>query len=254
MASGRMVWCDLMTSDTGKAKDFYTKLMGWSVTPFPMGGGEPYEMWTNGEAPLGGVMRNPAPGVPSHWLTYVAVDNVDASHARALKMGASQHVPPTDIPTVGRFSVIQDPQGAAIALFTPAPGSPDMPDTPPGKGQISWYELATSDLDGARAFYSDLFGWEMRDAHDMGEMGPYQIFGRKGVAHDTGGMFKRPPQMPVSAWALYARVDDIQKSTETAKKLGATIINGPMEVPGGDWIVQFIDPVGAMFALHQTAK
>lgn len=248
-----MVWCDLMTTDTNKAKDFYTRLMGWSVMPFE-GAPEPYDMFASNGAPLGGVMKNPAKGVPPHWLTYVGVDNIDTMHQKALKLGASQHVPPTDIPTVGRFSVIQDPQGAAICLFQPAPGAPENPDTPPSVGEISWYELATSDLNGAKKFYSDLFGWEMREAHDMGPIGVYQIWGRTGKPWPSGGMFKRPPEMPVSAWVLYARVADIQKSTESAKKMGAQIINGPMEVPGGDWIVNFIDPTGAGFALHQSAK
>lgn len=253
MAVGRMVWCDLMTNDTGKAKDFYTKLMGWTITPFDMGGGEKYEMWTNGDAPLGGLMKNPQAGVPPHWIMYVAVANVDQAHAKAKKLGSQEYVPPTDIPTVGRFSVIADPQGAVLALYTPAPGSPEMPDTKPGVGQISWYELATENLDAARKFYTDMFGWEMRAAHDMGEMGPYQIFGRKGVAHDTGGMFKRPKEMPVSAWMLYASVPDINKAAADVKKLGGQVINGPMEVPGGDHILNLIDSTGAMFALHQAA-
>ena len=254
-ASGRIVWAEHMTTDPKKSKEFYTKLMGWGIQPFGSPT-EPYDMLTNGGTPFGGVMKLPAQaqkmGAPSHWLFYVLVDDLDQAHGKAGKLGAQTLVPPTDIPTVGRFTVMKDPQGAVFAMLKPE-SRERPPEQKPGIGEISWYELATTDYKAAAKFYTELFGWELRDAHDMGPLGIYQIYGRPGVKHDYGGMFNKPPEMPVAAWCLYASVKDIQAATAQATRLGGQVINGPMEVPGGDWIVQFIDPVGAVFALHQGA-
>src|SRR5205085_680851 len=103
--------------------DFYTRLIGWTITTWEMAP-EPYRMWTNGGKTLGGVMTLPDEakkmGAPSHWIMYVAVDDVDASAAMNVKLGGKTYVPPTDIPTVGKFAIIGDPQGATLALFKPA--------------------------------------------------------------------------------------------------------------------------------------
>ena len=252
---GRFVWYDLMTKDKKAAQDFYTKVVGWGTQGFE-GGGQPYTMWTRGEQPIGGLMDQPAEaaksGVPPHWLAYVGVPNVDDTCREAEKLGARIHVAPRDIPTVGRFAVIADPQGAVFAAFTPAPSStPPRPEGPPQVGEISWHELATTDQAAAFRFYNSLFGWEKDEAMDMGPVGVYQLFKRKG--QQLGGMYNKPAEMPFPPnWLLYARVPDVHKGAETVKSLGGKVLNGPMEVPGGGWIVQIMDPQGAMFALHHT--
>ena len=254
----RIVWHECLTSDTKKAIDFYTNLVGWTVTTFETpGGGPPYNMWTAPRGTVGGTMELPADakkmGAPSHWLMYLGVDDVNASTALATKLGATTFVPPTDIPTVGRFSVMADPQGAMYALFTPEGNQPGPPDGTPQVGEFSWHELATSDLPGALAFYKELAGWEVRDTHDMGpEMGFYQIFGRPGTPAPMGGMMKRPPTAPVSAWTCYVRVADIDAASAKIEPLGGKKLMGPHEVPGGDRITLLQDPLGAMFAMHQT--
>ncbi|NIR74645.1 MAG: VOC family protein [Gemmatimonadetes bacterium] len=88
---------------------------------------------------------------------------------------------------------------------------------------------------------------------DMGEGNMYQMF--HGGAHPLGGMFDRPDEMPGQpGWLLYIMVDDVNESVEEVKKLGGQILNGPMEVPGGDLIAQCVDPQGAAFAIHSTAS
>jgi hypothetical protein len=247
---GRFYWYDLMTTDAEGAKSFYTKLIGWGTTSWN-GAGQPYTMWTNGAIPIGGVMPIPAEarkaGTPPHWISYVLVSNVDETLALAKKRGGSVHVPGTDIPTVGRFAVFTDPQGAALAAFTPLEEQPGGPPTP---GTFSWHELATSDPEAAFSFYRELFGWEKAEAMDMGEMGIYQMYKRAGGDSPLGGIFKRPAEMPVNAWLYYAMVKDVNESVENVKKLGGQVLNGPMEVPGGDLIAQCLDPQGAAFALH----
>ena len=88
---------------------------------------------------------------------------------------------------------------------------------------------------------------------DMGENGTYQMFSRKGVL--LGGMFNASPQMPAPpGWLHYVLVDDLNRAIEAVKSGGGQVLNGPMEVPGGDWIAQCMDPQGAMFAVHARKK
>ena len=253
---GRFVWYDLMSTDVDAAKAFYTKLIGWGTAPFE-GGPMPYTMWTNGETPLGGTMPLPEEaqkgGVPPHWISYVAVEDVDETLARAKELGSKVLVDVQSMPQVGRFATFADPQGAVIAIFTPANEAPGH--APPLQlGEFSWHELATDDWQKARDFYQELFGWEKKDEADMGEIGTYYMFGRPGEDIPIGGMFNRPKEMPVSAWMYYAMVDDVHKRIEDVKKMGGQVLNGPMEVPGGDFIAQCMDPQGAAFAMHSTGK
>jgi predicted enzyme related to lactoylglutathione lyase len=108
--------------------------------------------------------------------------------------------------------------------------------------------------EAALGFYGALFGWTKISAVDMGGgMGVYVIYGRG--QRQLGGMFKKTADMPApTMWTLYARVHDVKSKAEELEALGGTVANGPMEVPGGDWIVQFMDPQGALFALHAPAR
>ena len=250
---GRFVWYDLMTTDTAAASGFYTDLIGWGTSSWE-GGDTPYTMWTNHDAPLGGIMNLPEEakqaGAPPHWLAYVAVPDTDATVALAIEYGGTALVPATDIPTVGRFAVLQDPLHAVFAVFTPAEAAPGH-DGPPKVGEFSWHELATDDHEAAFDFYSKLFGWEKAGDHDMGEMGTYQMYGRSGSGTPLGGMFKKPAEMP-TGWLLYVRVEDMNQAVEKVTAAGGTVLNGPMEVPGGDMVTQCMDPQGAAFALHSS--
>jgi len=119
-AVGTFCWDELMTTDVGAAKTFYTELLGWSTEEMDMGEMGTYTMFKKGEQPVAGMMAMPpdcGEGVPPCWMSYIAVDDVDASTARVEQLGGKVCVPPTDIPNVGRFSVITDPTGAMISLF-----------------------------------------------------------------------------------------------------------------------------------------
>jgi len=112
---GALSWVELMTPNTGKAQDFYTKLLGWRPTTQQMGDMK-YTSFMVGETPVGGMMTSP-PGAPPSWMVYFATADCDSTVAKAAKLGGKTEVPPTDIPGVGRFSVQQDPQGAYYALI-----------------------------------------------------------------------------------------------------------------------------------------
>jgi predicted enzyme related to lactoylglutathione lyase len=251
--TGRFCWYELMTTDPGAAPGFYQAVTGWSTEGWE-GGSDPYTMWVNGDTPLGGIMELPEEardqGAPPHWLPYISTPDIEDTTTKAKDLGASVLVGPMELPEVGAITVLQDPQGAVFSAFQPATSTPGH-DGPAAVGEFSWHELATTDWESAWAFYSELFGWQRGDAMDMGEMGTYQMYHRG--AHPLGGVFNKPPHMPAPCWILYVRVADVAAAAGQVTAMGGKVLNGPMEVPGGDLIVQCTDPQGAMFALHQAA-
>jgi predicted enzyme related to lactoylglutathione lyase len=249
--TGRFVWYEDLAKDPKAAIDFYTDVVGWKTQPFAEGGGD-YTMWVGSQGPLGGVMRLPdeasRQGIPAHWMAHVQVANVDETAALAKKLGGSVHKEPTDIPTVGRFAVIGDPQKAFISIFTPS--SPMTLHDTSKPGEFVWNELMTSDAAGALKFYSQLFGWKILREMDMGDIGTYRIFGLGDK--QMGGIMNTPKGVP-PMWIYYAETPDLDAALTRAKKRGAKVLNGPMDVPGGGRVAQITDPQGAAFALHQAA-
>jgi predicted enzyme related to lactoylglutathione lyase len=121
---GAFSWCELMTPDVDAAKTFYGKLFGWQMESMPMEN-MTYTVLKAGGTPVGGIMAPPEPGptMPPHWGVYVTVDDVDATARQAVELGGSLMFPPRDIPGVGRFCLLRDPQGALLyAISYTAPG------------------------------------------------------------------------------------------------------------------------------------
>jgi predicted enzyme related to lactoylglutathione lyase len=241
-----------MTKDPKAAIAFYTDVNKWKTQAF--GEGTDYMMWVGSQGPLGGVTAIPEEaakmGVPPNWMGNVQVENVDNTCAQVLKLGGKVHKPASDIPTVGRFAVIADPQGAAIAIFTPS-AAMQIHDVHK-EGEFCWNELMTSDSAAAAKFYTELFGWKILSEMDMGPMGTYRIFGVGDK--QLGGMMTAPKGMNMpAAWLYYTETHDLDAAIARATKGGAKVQNGPMDVPGGR-IAQLKDPQGAWFALHQGVQ
>jgi hypothetical protein len=250
---GRPLWYELMTTDRAAAESFYTTVVGWTTAPFE-GSPEPYTMWMRGgQVPIGGVMTLPADlrsgGVPPHWMMYVGVPKLEEAAAHAQRLGGAVVSPVIDVPTVGRMQTLKDPHGGHFSIYEPA-SPPPRPEAPPELGDASWHELYTTDAAAALKFYGDLFGWKSTETMDMGPMGKYYMFGRE--LGSMGGMMTKTPEMAQvpTSWNIYFRVPDVDAAAERIKANGGTIINGPMDVPGGDRIVMAMDPQGAAFALH----
>jgi predicted enzyme related to lactoylglutathione lyase len=234
---GRPVWCELLTTDMKAAEAFYTKVIGWTVAPFDPNGG--YD-----------IVKRPGDGRGIGGAMYLGVPNLDAVVAQVKKLGGSTLSELHDMPEVGRFQALKDPQGAVFSILEPAPSSPETPETEPEVGDVSWRELFTTDAAGAVKFYSDVFGWRESQAMDMGPMGKYHIVAR---SFDIGGVMNKPKEMAhmPTAWGLYFRVNGLDAAIDRAKANGGQVINGPMEVPGGDRVVNCTDPQGAIFSLHE---
>jgi len=246
---GRFVWHELLTTDTAAAAAFYTKVVPWRTAPSSMPG---YTIWMAGPTQIGGLMALPAEpsASPPHWLIYIGTPNVDATCSQAQGLGARVVKVPADIPNVGRFAVLTDPQGATFALFTPGAGPP--PGAQPTFGGFSWHELATTDVTAALRFYGQLFGWRKGPGHDMGAMGVYQIFEHGGQA--VGGMCRPGSVQSAPSWLSYVHVADCGRAVNVAKGAGGRLLHGPMEVPGGSWIALMNDPQGGAFAVQEAPR
>ena len=247
---GRPVWYELMTTDTAAAERFYKDVVGWTSAPFE-GSPSPYTVFKRrGDVGVAGLMQRPeGMNFPPFWAMYIGVPKFDEAVAHIKKLGGSELSPVIDVPQVGRMQMMKDPQGAAFYIIQPG-SSEERPEGAPEAGEGSWHELMTTDATAAMKFYQNAFGWQPSEAMDMGEMGTYQMFNRP---HGMiGGMMNKPPQMAnvPPNWGIYFRVADLDKAVERIKANGGQILNGPMEVPGGDRIVNAMDPQGAAFSLH----
>jgi len=246
MKPGDFVWYELCTSDLDAASAFYSAVIGWTVQKSQLPGTD-YRLAGVGDRHVAGLMTLPPGQRPQRptWFGYIAVDDVDAKIAEVTAQGGGVHHPATDIPTVGRFAVVSDPQGAVFMLFKGA-GTPAAPLQMMQTGSIGWHELHTSDLDGGWRFYERMFGWTKAAVHDMGPIGAYQLF--QASALPVGGMFT-DRETPHPHWLYYFAVDDIDAAQERLKAGGGKLRSGPHQVPGGAWVVNAEDPQGGTFAL-----
>lgn len=251
MNPGAFVWYDLATTDPEAASRFYASVVGWAVEPVPE---MHYTLLKAGEARAAGLMELPQHvrdrGVPPHWSGYISVGDVDAMVAKVTHAGGELKFGPDDIPGIGRFAVVTDPDGAPFYLFkgvgeaAPEPGMMSP-------GHVGWHELCARDHEAAFGFYSGLFGWSRSTAIDMGPMGTYQLFGYGSA--DRGGMMNAPEGMHPS-WLFYFVVPGVDAALLRVQEGGGIVIRGPQEVPGGAWILMCRDPQGAHFALVSATR
>lgn len=241
-AVGSFVWHECRSTDVERSKRFYTELLGWEIEVYKPGELD-YAMVNAGGTTHGG-FGQAGEGAPSHWIGHVAVDDLDATIGRAKGAGGTVIVPRMDMPEIGAFAVIADPQGAIVSVYQPAGD-----DMPVAQGVFLWDELHTGDVDGAKSFYGEVFGWKSADM-DVGEI-VYTIFKRDGDV-DAGGLMKNPGdgQGP-AAWMTYLATDDVDATVAKATELGATVHMPGDDVPGVGRIAVLSDPAGAMFGLFK---
>lgn len=242
------IWYELMTSDPEAAKAFYSKVVGWQTEKAD--GPMDYTLFLADGRRVGGLLPTPdeakAAGAGPVWLGYVGVGDIDSAIRKVTETGGKLHRDIMHIPGTGRIAMIADPQGAALMLIQPEGEAPPAVD-PKTPGQIAWHELYTSDWESAFRFYSSQFGWAEVETLDMGPGGKYRLFNAGGEG-PIGGMFNAD-DFGRPAWLFYFAVGDIDEAAERVRSAGGEIVNGPMEVPDGGWIVQCRDPQGALFAL-----
>jgi uncharacterized protein len=250
----KFVWYDLMTPDIAAASKFYSHLVGWNVADSGAPGMD-YFIITQGGTQVGGMMPPPpnAAGMPPMWNGYIYSDDVDAAAQKAVTLGGSIFQAAQDIPSVGRFAVIADPSGASFILFKNDGGQQPSAVAAASVGYIGWRELMSGNWEDAWRFYSGMFGWTKDTAMDMGPMGTYQMF-KAGDEVIGGMMTKSADDQSPAHWNYYFNVDSAEAAKARATSMGAIITFGPMQVPGGSWALNGIDPQGAAFSLLSSNK
>jgi predicted enzyme related to lactoylglutathione lyase len=260
-ARGDFIWYELLTGDIGGAKRFYDAVVGWNVherSDFP----NDYRMIGRSDGKFAGGAMQLTDEMKQHggrpiWLGYILVPDVDASVAAIERDGGRAMMPAFDIPGVGRVAMVTDPSGAPFYIMKPLPpeGDPNAKSDVFSVDQpqrVRWNELSTTDQDGAVDFYRRHFGWTQEGSMPMGEMGDYRFIQANGV--NIGAIMRKPPQLPVSLWTYYIGVDDIDRAAGAIKAGGGQILNGPMEIPGGEFALNGLDPQGAAFGLVGPRK
>jgi uncharacterized protein len=246
---GDFIWYELLTADADAAQAFYGKVLNWSFGDSGQPGMD-YRIISVGETMIAGLMQI-TPEMAQHgarptWLGYLATDDVDKTAAEVSGRGGVVLMPPADVSMAGRIAMVADPQGAPIYLMTPAGEgrSESFAYDVPKIGHCAWNELHTTDQPGAWGFYGELFGWSQEGAMDMGPMGQYEFI-RHGAM--IGAIMKSPGGP--SRWNFYFRVADIDAAKAAIEAGGGKVVQGPDEIPGGDYSLNAIDPQGASFGL-----
>jgi predicted enzyme related to lactoylglutathione lyase len=249
-APGTPSWVDLQTSDPEGARAFYGELFGWELE---VGGPETgnYALARLRGHNVAGLGGEPAPqGMPTAWTTYFATDDVDGTVKRITDAGGQVMIEPMDVMDQGRMAIASDPTGAVFGLWQAGkmPGA-SLVNEP---GTLSWNELATRDLDGARRFYAAVFGHGWDDV-DTGEGGPpYATFSVQG--RSVGGGMQMddswPAQVPAH-WRPYFTVDDTDAAVAAVGRLGGSVQMPPTDSPYGR-MAAVSDPQGGNFSVIQS--
>jgi predicted enzyme related to lactoylglutathione lyase len=252
MATG-FIWYELMTTDIAAAEKFYPAVIGWTTQEFPQPDMR-YVVVNAGETGVGGLMTIPkeaaAMGAVPAWIGYIKSRDIDGDAAAVAKAGGNIHRPPQQIPGVGQFSLVADPQGAMYMLLQPN-GADQAPAAPMTPGHVGWVELMADNWEKAFDYYAGLYGWTRGMAVEMGEMGTYQTFMQ--TETQGGGMMNRMANTPVN-WGFYFVVEGIDAAAKRVTDNGGQVIMGPHQVPGGQWIANCLDPQGAYFGLLSNTK
>jgi predicted enzyme related to lactoylglutathione lyase len=234
---GMFCWIELATNDGAAAKSFYASVFGWTTNDMPIPDGSVYTMLQVDGHTLGALYetKDQSPA----WNSYVNVASADESAQRAQESGAKVIAPPFNVMDVGRMAVIADPQGASLCLWQ---AGKTIGAAIRGEfNTLCWNELMTPDIDGAREFYKNLFGWNLKVSPEYTEIN----LGTTGI----GGMMQITPEMQgmPTAWTPYFAVSDADATVDKIKSSGGKVFMGPHEVPNVGRFTVCADQQGAMF-------
>lgn len=242
---GRFVWFELITKEIERATTFYTEALPWRVetAEMPMG---PYHGIKVGDVGVGGLSPPMMEGLPTFWLSFLSVADVEATAKLVVAHGGTMLADAMDIPGVGRIQPMQDPQGAVLSLFKGVDGDPPAAE---GPGSFCWNELCVDDVAAATAFYEGVFGF----THEEMPMpqGAYVVLKKDGKSR--GGIMAKPaPDMP-SFWVQYVEVADCDDAVARVTASGGSVMVGPMDVSEIGRFAVVVDPLGAAIGVVKVA-
>jgi predicted enzyme related to lactoylglutathione lyase len=249
--TGRFVWFEYIAKDAAKAQGFFGELFNWTTSAMPIPGGGSYTMITAGGAMIGGyppaeAIKNAPPN--AHWISHLQVDDTDAVVAK-VKANGGRVLSESHKMDMGTHTIVADPLGGALALWQPSK-SEGTGDWSGKDNQFCWNELFTEDPAKSVAFYKAIGGFE----EEKLEMGPMTYHMLKSEGKPRAGVMK--PMMPgvPQAWLPYVQVASADASHDKAKRLGATILVQPMDIPNVGRFSIFADPLGATLGILQPKR
>jgi uncharacterized protein len=243
--AARFTWFEYLSSDAAKAQGFFGELFNWSTKSVPMPDGA-YTMIAAADGKtIGGYTAAPAGSPSASWLPYLLVASAAESVAKLKTLGGSVMKPPFKVGDYATMAVVGDPHGASFALWQPTKAE-DAP--APAVGHFVWNELASKDPAASVAFYTQLAGFTDK-AMEMPGMGAYHVLEHGGQSR-AGIMAQQMPTQP-HAWLPYVQVANTDQTAEKAKRLGATIVVPPTQIPNVGRFAIFIDPLGGATGILQ---
>jgi hypothetical protein len=240
-------WADLSTPDVDASKLFYSGLFGWEAQdagPAEETGG--YAMFTLKGRNVAGLSPVQDDSQPPMWSAYVATDDADAVAQRAAQAGGNVLFGPMDVMDAGRMAVLAHPAGGMIGVWQAGTHiGAELVNEP---GTINWNELQTRDVEGAKAFYAAVFGWQPDD-QDFGGM-TYTVFnvGDTGIAGAMPTPSGVPDEVP-AFWLTYFSVEDCDASVAKVQELGGSVLGPAHEMEGVGRFAIVADPHGATFGV-----
>ncbi|MEA2383859.1 MAG: uncharacterized protein QOH72_3830 [Solirubrobacteraceae bacterium] len=250
-APGTPSWVDLASPDPEASARFYGGLFGWTATdPGPVEESGGYRMLQRDGRNVAGLGATQAGDQPALWTTYVSTDDADGVAAKVREAGGQVMMEPFDVLGSGRMAVFADPAGAFISVWQPLTHhGADVANEP---GSLCWNELATRDIEQAKAFYGAAFGWES-DTNAYGDTSytEWKLGGRT-----VGGMIAMNDEWPAEVpphWMVYFAVEDVDAATRRVEELGGKVAVAPNDTPAGRFAV-VNDPHGAVFSIIALAQ
>lgn len=249
---GTPIWYELLSDDADASRDFYQAVIGWTVHPADLGGMD-YRMIDARDGDFAGGLMNltaemKAGGAKPTWLFYLGVDDVDAAVAKVQERGGTVQMPAIDMPGVGRMAMVADPQGNSFYVMRGASDEASRAWERTSMGKCNWNELVTTDQAAGNAFYADVFGWRYPDKMSMpGDMGDYVFV--EAAGETIGATMPIQPDGMQRGWTFYFRAPEIEAAAAQVRARGGEVLQGPMQVPGGDMVILARDPHGVTFGV-----
>lgn len=243
---GRFVWFELLTKDIDRATSFYPETLPWRIEPMKMQDGSEYTMIQVGDVGVGGFLT-PQADVPTSWVSYVSVADVDATAEKIRAAGGATHMEAFDVPGVGRMQPVSDAHGGMFSLFKAETGDPSRVE---GPGSFHWNELWTQEPRASLAFYEKTLGY----THEEFPMphGTYYVL--KNGEDACGGIIQAPSSDIPTMWLQYVTVEDCDATLDRAQQRGATVLSGPMDAEGVGRFGVLRDPLGGVIGVIKPAS
>jgi predicted enzyme related to lactoylglutathione lyase len=221
---GKFVWADLFTTDPVAATKFYSGLFGWTANSISQGG-KTYTVFSNGSRPVAGLAPRPRSNTKrlSRWISYVAVEDVDATIKRVTKAGGQVYAQPREFPDRGIQAIVADSEGSSIGLLQSSSG--DSLDEEPKAGDWNWFELFVKQPQATAAFYQKVLNYEMAPDTRTQRKNDY-LLSSGGLAR--AGVAPLPEREDAKAgWLGVVRVDNMDQALVRVTKLGGEVLLAP---------------------------